>query len=229
MGWLDVLIVLARRWFLVLPAFALVLLFSWRFAHPEPVYWAQTEVTFMLPQSDRNPNAYAGQTESLIAAAGLVAADLSPGSAGAETSSTEVALVGQGVRHGYSVKLPNSGGQWAYNFDRAALVVQVVGTSENEARALLASVLNRIDHSLSSREVAAEVRPEFRIRYRAVPSSPQVALEAGHPSQAFVVSVLLGAGCMAGLTLALDNRLGRRERRRASSAVHGFKAQTAGS
>jgi len=213
MGFLDVLVAFRRLWYATLAGLVLVGLVSWQVANPEPVYWSRTEVTLMLPASDRNPNALVGGTASLIVAAGVLAKDLEGGSAAEATSSSEVPLTGLGVRHGYSVVLPNVGGQWAYNFDRAALIVQVVGTSEAEVRARFDEVLKAIGRHLTAREDAAQVAASDRIRFRAVPANPQVLAETGHRTQALGVSLILGASLVAALVLFMERRLNGRQAR----------------
>lgn len=207
MGWVDVAVVLMRRWFVVVPLMVIAMTLSWHVSHPQAVYWTQTNVQFMLPQSDNNPNAYVGATEALVATAGVVAIDLQANGVKSETTSADAPLIGQGVRHGYSAKLPNSGGQWAFNFDQPVIVLQVVGTSPAEVQNTLAGVMAQIDRSLSSRENAATVDPTNRIRYRANPVDPPISGQAGQVHQALLTSGLLGTAIVIALTLTLDRFL----------------------
>ena len=216
-GLLDVAGVLLRRWYLTLAGLALVVGVSWHVAHPQPTYWASSEVSLLLPPGQKTPTVFQG-TESLIAAAGVVASQLN-GQNSATRTSDDIALIGFGVKHGYSITLPNSGGQWANNFDRPALVVQAVGSSPEEVRGSFRAGVDAITSTLSRREDAAKVPDEGKIRLQTVPANPQVIRDSGHSSQALVTGLVLGLGVVVAFVLAVDRRLLRRRTVKATPPV----------
>ncbi len=100
-------------------------------AQVEVSYWARTQVRFMEPLSPEVPNGLESNTYSLIATAGIVQSKLEAGKTTLIVS-PDTLLVDTGVRHGASIILPNSGGQWTSYFANPWLDVQVVGTSPEE-------------------------------------------------------------------------------------------------
>ncbi len=132
----DLLVASARRWYVVLAGLVLtvgVLLL----VHQTPgVYATQTNVVFLAPVTPHTPNTISSPTSGVISTAGLVERIVNKGVEKSPTSGS-VALAGQGVDDGYSVELPNAGGQWASNFNRPVLQVQVTGPSAERVRSEL--------------------------------------------------------------------------------------------
>jgi len=113
--------------------------------HHRSVYWSQVNVVFLAPRSASYPNSLATPTSSAIIMAGVVAEIADGGRGGSQVVSDSVNLVDEGIVHGYQVRLPNDGGQWAINFDVPTLDVQAVGTSPAEVQATMARGLREID------------------------------------------------------------------------------------
>ncbi len=102
--------VLARRWYVVVIGL-LVTTTGVAFVNGRTgVYWAQTDVVFLAPKSDRYPNSINQTSGSVIAMAGLVANQLDGNDERSATSSAGATLAGSGVREGIQVRVPNSGG-----------------------------------------------------------------------------------------------------------------------
>lgn len=212
MSFLDLISVLARRWLATTVCLGVTVVASLVVTTQSPVYWAQQEILFMLPQSDRNPNGYQGQTEALIATAGLIESDVSPGESSIQGVTDGVDLAGQGVRDGFSVRLPNSGGQWANNFDRAVLVLQVVGPDPGTTAAHLEVLRKKVTSALARRESISGVSAANRIRLTPNPTDPQVHAEPGRHFQALGASLLLGGGLSIAIVLTLERTLDARRR-----------------
>jgi hypothetical protein len=200
------LTVVRHRWWAAVIGTVLVVAASWGLAHPAPVYWAQQDVLFMLPQNDGKLNAYTSQTDGLIATAGLIAKDVTGSASGAMTVSDGVTLVGQGIHRGYSVRLPNSGGQWANNYDRAVLDVQVADTSDSAVRLRMAALYSEISAALTHREGVANVSQVNRIRLRLNPGAVRVHYESGHRAQALGAALVLGVGMVLALVIWWEGR-----------------------
>ena len=137
-----------RRWYVVVVG-ALVTLAAVAFAQAYPgVYWSQVDVVFLAPQSVRYPNNLTTSTDSLVTTAGAVERVIDEASDGPRTSSPSATLIGQGVFDGRSIRLPDSGGQWAHNFARQVLDVQVAGPSVDDVRQRHDATITEIQQTL---------------------------------------------------------------------------------
>ena len=103
-----------------------------------------------------------------------------------------MSLSGEGVRQGYSIQLPNSGGQWATNFDRPVLDVQVVGPSEAWVRSTLATQIRRINRALHSLQRNDGVAPENFIVTSSSPQLAKVVHSGGDHKRAIAAALVLG-------------------------------------
>lgn len=168
--------------------------FGLYFAHRPGVYWSQVQVLFVAPKSVANPNGLSVSSESLIITAGVIAKIVGSSPQGPSVVSDSVTLVGEGVRHGYGVRLPNSGGQFATNFDQAALDVQAAGTSVAEVSATLNRVLNRITTELADLQSAAGVAKVNLIRSQLSPPTPPIYYQAGSKTRALAITLVIGVG-----------------------------------
>ena len=165
--------------------------------HPEKVYWTSTHVTFLAPFSTANPNTLQVNTDSLVTTAGVVAKLVTQGDVGAQVVSDSVTLADQGIRHGYSVRLPNDGGQWAINYDQPYLDIQAIGTSPPEAATTLRSVVNRIRATLGAVQRAQRVDSWNLISTQLNPEVPPIRLSTGSRARAVLSTLLLGSGLTA--------------------------------
>jgi len=188
----DVVAILLRRWYVVLAGLAMTASAIFFCAERPGVYSTQTDVLFLIPTSAKNPNPVAAGSESLIATAGLVARIVSEGQIDPSTASSGVTLTGEGIRQGYSIRLPNSGGQWANNFDRPVLDIQVAGPSEAWVRATLTVQIASINDSLRSLQEADGTGKENFIFTSATPAKPKIVYSNGEPKRAIAAIFVLG-------------------------------------
>jgi hypothetical protein len=114
-------------------------------------------------------------------------------------------MVGMGFHHGSLVLLPNSGGQWNYNFSRPVLSVQAVGESPEEVRTRREAVLEEIATALRRIQAAEGTSPKHMISTRPVPASAPVVYADGHRTWALGVIALLGLG-MSAIAAVLSDR-----------------------
>ena len=200
----DLVAVLLRRWYVVLAGFALTAAAVYAFASSPGVYSTQADVLFLAPKSAKFPNPIESSSESLIATAGLVARIANSGSADPPTASSGVPLTGEGIRKGYSIRLPNSGGQWANNFDRPVLVVQVAGPSEEWVRSTLATQIGVIDRSLFTLQKSEGVAKENFIITSSAPRQAKVEYLKGDPKRAIAAMMLLSSVLTALAAIGFD-------------------------
>jgi len=169
-------------------------------------YWARVQVRFMEPLSPEVPNGLESNTYSLIATAGIVQQQME---AGKHTLivSPDTLLVDTGVRHGTSVILPNSGGQWTSYFANPWLDVQVVGSTPEEVTQVMQEKQDQITATLADLQDDAHVSAPNRIRTQSTPpGAPQVFVEHGAHSRAMAGSFLLGA-LLTTMLVGLSRRL----------------------
>jgi hypothetical protein len=167
---------------------------GYRLAHSPGVYWSQVTVVLVAPKSTANPNGLSVNSESLISTAGVIAKMV--GSAPHEPAvvSDSVTLVGEGIRHGYGVRLPNSGGQFATNFDRAALDVQAAGTTVAEVGVTISRVLAEIRDDLDRLQRDAGVAAVNLIRLQQSPPTLPIYYQTGSKTRTIAITLVLGAG-----------------------------------
>ena len=191
----------ARRWGAIVVAVGLLItaVISYRVVRKPGVYWAQTDVLFLPPASGVFPNALVNNPGGVIALAGVVGKMVDPDSAAARVVDPSVRLVNQGVRHGSSVTLPNDGGQWADNFDKALLDVQAVGATAIEVSSTVNRLISQINLKLNALQ-AGVPRVDW-VTTRLSPSQVQVYYDAGRRLRALlaVLGVGLAVTVVAGL------------------------------
>jgi hypothetical protein len=107
--------------------------------------------------------------------------------------------VDQGVRDGFSVRLPDTGGQWAHQFKDPYLDVQVVASSPQIVTSRVREIDGRITQALTTLEDRSQVDPEDRIATLvSPPGDPPVAYEAGRGNKAALATVVIGCFITAG-------------------------------
>ena len=125
-----------------------------------------------------------------------------------------------GVRQGYSVVVPNYGGQWENRFSRAVLSIEVVDSTPERVRAVMDDVLRQTEAVTERIQAEKGVYPENQITVVPVPDEPTVSLVGGTSAgrtQAFLAVSPYVVGVAVAATVAVD-RLLRRERRAVPAA-----------
>jgi hypothetical protein len=208
----DILDVLRRRWLIALLLLAGAVVALHAAAQYPPVYSSRVEVRFLPPQTSRNPNSLEFTTGGVIATAGLVARTLTAASE-EPPSATTVLLHDRGIREGTSVVVPNSGGQWAANFEDPILDVQAVGASPEDVSALRDDRVAAIKAELA--RLQADVPTKLRITTATTPVDPMVEAKQGSPHRALLALTVLLGGLGLWLLAIVDRALTRARRRRA--------------
>ena len=209
----------ARRWYVALLGLCLTLAACLAVHQNTGLYWTQVDVVFLAPKSARYPNNIESTSASLIATAGLVGAELNKGREVPATSSAGATLAGMGVKDGYLIRVPNSGGQWALNYDRPVLDVQVISPDRDQVTARLDELVRRIDAELFRLQATDGVRSTDYITTTSAPRGTQIFYLNGKPLRATVATLLLGVAGTALACLAVDALLRRRARAALERAV----------
>lgn len=172
-------------------------------------YWTRTEVVFLVPRNEFHPNALSS-SESIVITAGAVAKIvLGPGRV-TKYASPEATLIGAGVREGWSIGLPDNGGQWATNFDIQVLSIEAVGPSRTFVLDKVRELRGRIAGGLNDLQEGEGVSQRNRITLKASPQTPAVYGVTGSRPRALLMTGVLGAGLTLATVLALEARRVRR-------------------
>lgn len=212
------LAVLARRWYVAGVGLLLTAALAAHVHAQTGLFWAQTDLVFLQPQSARYPNSIEVTSNSVIATAGLVATMLNGADARPSTASAGTSLAGEGVTTGYAVRMPDSGGQWAHNFTRPVLDIQVIGADQAKVTQIRDGLITRVGRILDQLQDADGVRQHDRITVSAAPGSIQIFRLQGKPMWAAGAALGVGIGCTLGAITWLDRLLLARRRRRNSAA-----------
>jgi hypothetical protein len=200
-----------RRWWLALIGLVATVAAGLYVQNAGGVYYQQVDVLFIWPQVPENTgNTFQYGTASLIKTAGVVGKIVSDSHSEAQVTADTATLVGEGVRHGYSVRLPNSGGQWALNFERPVLHVETAGTSLEEVEQTTATVLKRINTELAALQKSEGVPAELMVRTQLNPSMPSAEYGSGSKIRALLATQLLGFALTITAVLVGDRWLRRR-------------------
>jgi hypothetical protein len=202
----DLLAACRRRWPMLMVGLFLTTAIGVWVKNEPGVYWAQTDVIFLAPTSSRFPNSLSTGSESLIMTAGIVEHEVTQGSSLNATSSASVTLVDQGVRDGTMIRLPNIGGQWAYNYAQPVLDVEAVASSPSEVVQRMDDMQSAIQVALDRRQDQAGVDQFNRITVQASPASVDVEYRGGDRRRAVVVTGLLGMALTLGAVVIADRR-----------------------
>lgn len=211
----QVLMLLLRRWPVLLAGLTMTSVVVAVVGPGRDVYSTQTDVLFLAPQSARAPNPIESSSEALIATAGLVSRMVTSGVPAPATAST-VSLTSQGVRKGYSIELPDTGGQWAASFDRPVLVVQVAGPSEAWVRSTLSAQMDRIDEALHTLQAKDGVSRRNAIVTSSAPRLAAVDHASGDRKRVVAGTVLLGGILTVLAVIGVERAVLRRRRPHAS-------------
>jgi hypothetical protein len=178
------------------------------------LYYSEIRVGFHGPVSKHNPNNQVTPSESVISVAGVVARMVRPNPPAGQVVSPTVTLADQGIRQGWSVSLPNDGGQFTNNFDQALLQVQAVGSDRSEVRQKVQSLVATINADLRTLQNQTQVPAVDRISTSLSPRELQVFRLSGSRPRALGAVLVLGVGG----TLTAEMLYARRRNGRVATA-----------
>lgn len=213
----DVAAALIRRWYLVLTGFALTAGSVWYVAPGQHLYSARTSVVFLWPGSVPVSQTDDGGLAALVNFAAMVRLGLEMDQERASDSvSFGGSLAGAGVSDGYTVILPNAGGQWSRMYNQPRLVIEAVdadpAVAGRQAEALVAEV-RRVADDLQNR---IAMQPESVIASAPAPVEVlDVGASPGTRLRALIALGALGAASTVAMTVAVDTAV--TSRRRATS------------
>lgn len=198
----DPAVPIGRRWaqlsdaaviFVILFGILLSLLLGYHLAKKPGVFWSRVQVAMLSPQLDKS-NGLQYVSPSMIVMAGVVAKTINP-DPHPRLATAEATLVGEGVRDGYSVTLPNTGGQWANQFVNPYLDVQAVAATPDQVTATTNQLIAEINRDLQALQDKSNVPAKYRITTALSPPAPlPIYYSKGSAKRAGLVTVALGIG-----------------------------------
>ena len=177
-----------RRWWVLLLGGLGTMGLLWQVRTVSPVYSSEIRVVFVsdLAYADlRRPQ------PGLITVAALVNQHVSERTR-ARTASDSVSLVGEGIREGFSVSLPNSGGQWVQIYERPELRVQAVGSSPGDVATQLDMAMREIREALLAVQAPFDIADRDLVQVRTAATSPVVFEGRGSRTRSAAAALLLG-------------------------------------
>jgi hypothetical protein len=188
------------------------------------VFYSATSVGFHPPPSAANPNNSFVSSGSITSTAGAVGRMVEPNPPIGQVVSPTVTLVDEGVRHGWSVTLPNDGGQFTNHFDVSLLTVQAVGSSAAEVRTTIEQLVVRINVALKTLQDQANVPANDRISTTENPPRTQVYYFGNSRPRALAAVLVLGLAVTLTAEMILSRWQNRRRRSHAAAHPSGLPA-----
>ncbi|WP_295122201.1 hypothetical protein [uncultured Leifsonia sp.] len=176
------------------------------------VYYTRTQIVFLAPSSSYYPNTLATQSEDIIDTAGVVAKRITGPGPVTKFASPDVTLIGRGIRDGWSLTLPDTGGQWGTNFQSQILYLEIVAPDRATVLERQTTLLKRVQDELDALQRERGVEPINDITVQAAPRSTVIYHVGGSKPRALGMTAALGVGITAA-AVVLAERLGRRRPR----------------
>lgn len=198
----ELVAALMRRWYVIVFALVIAVAGIYVLQRGQGVYSTETVVSFLLPNQTALTPSNGLDDANLIAFAGLVARKVNNGETPAIYSIYDAPLYGAGVRQGVVVSIPNAGNQFATSYQRAEIVLQIVGPSERWVALAQTELLSQVVQITNAQQASvawenarihASPEPATKKISRVTPSRP-AAVSA---SIALVIAALLVGGWAA--------------------------------
>ena len=198
-----------RRWPIVVVGAMVTLLAAYCTTLDDGVYWSRTQVVFLAPASNAYPNSLRTTSEDIIITAGVVAKAVAGPDAVTKYASPDATLIGEGVRDGWSLRLPDTGGQWATNYSQQVLYVELVGETSQEVEDRQTLLVDRIASELRGFQQRAGVAPVNHITVTVAPESMVVHQVQGSRSRSVGMAGVLGVCATFAVVVLLETRARR--------------------
>ena len=211
----DVIGAVRRHWFVALVCLALTILATGIASSRPGVYSTRVSVVLVAPHDVSNQRStLISSSDTLIAMAGLLERTVNASQTKDPAPTQDVSLTGMGIREGTRITLPNSGGQWNYNFRSPSLTVQAVDTTPAAVIQRRDAAVEQIVQQLTDLQDADAVPQRRRISTSLVPEAAPVSYVHGKPLASGAVTAALGLGLTLTFPALTDLMLARLRRRR---------------
>ncbi|WP_405218122.1 hypothetical protein [Agrococcus sp. Ld7] len=176
------------------------------------VYYTRTEIAFLAPASQASPNPVRTQSDSIIVTAGAVARAVAGAAELPKFAAEDVTLVGTGVRDGWSLRLPDTGGQWASNFATQRLVLEIVGPTRADVAARQHELTEEVISTARAMQAGQGALPEDFITTTPMPDATRIFHMTGNRPRALLMTAALGMSATAACVIMLERRRAKPER-----------------
>jgi hypothetical protein len=173
------------------------------------VYYTRTQIVFLAPSSSYYPNTLATQSEDIIDTAGAVAKRVTGPGPVTKYASADVTLIGIGIRNGWSLVVPDTGGQWGTNFESQILNLEIVAPDRATVLQRQTTLLRRVQEELTKLQSERHVAPINEITLTTAPRSTVIYHVGGSKPRMLGMTALLGAGITAAV-IVIAEQVGRR-------------------
>ncbi len=198
-----------RRWPIVLVGVLCTGLAVFAGLSDKGVYYTRTQIVFLAPSSSFYPNTLATQSEDIIDTAGVVAKKVTGPAPLTKYASADVTLIGIGIRDGWSLVVPDTGGQWGTNFQSQILNLEIVAPDRATVLQRQTTLLRRVQNELSDLQRERNVAPINDITMTTAPRSTVIYHVGGSKPRVLGMTAVLGVGITAAVVVVFE-RLGRR-------------------
>lgn len=216
-----------QRWIAGVAALAVMAGLSTNVLATPPVYYAQVDVLFILPEAPDDSNSLLGDPGLTLYLAGVVEKQLNAESADSEALTTFAPLYGTGIRNGHWIHIPDVGGQWETSHDRPLIMIEVVGDSPAQVGEDLRRHAERTADLARSSQELMEIPAPLHIRTSASPAVPTASMIGMKKDRAAAGLALLTIIVVAAATRGGDRLLAGRSRRRTDDGPDGRTADAA--
>lgn len=182
------------------------------------VFYASTDVLFLPPPASVGGNSLRADPGRTVYYAAIVERQFNGEHPDNTPRPTSAPLYGTGVRNGYAVYLPNAGGQWQTNFNKAAIRVEVVGESGDQARQQMDDIVQKLRAMAKVPQDEMGVIPESYISTELSPEKPNVLYLGVRNSRAEFALIMLTLGLAIGVAHIGDGLIGYFSRHRMRSS-----------
>lgn len=210
----DLLLVVLRRWYLMLLGAVLTVAGLYVAMHQPGVYFTRYEFVLLPPQTETYPNRFEDPHYGMTEMAGLVVTDFNAGKREPLIGSADTTLYGEGLHNGSRVRLPNNGSQWQPLYTKPNIEVQVVGPSAADVAAEASRIGEQLNAILKGRQDLLHIVPTMRMTALVSPKDPVVAYVGGSRGRVAIGIGAVGAAMTTILVVQFDRWRQRRQTRR---------------
>ena len=211
----EFILILVRRWYVVLLGIALTGVCGYAAVGREPMYYTRIEVVVLPPAERPDVNVLTRGPYSLTEIASLLVAEYNGKDRPLPMNSSDATLYGQGVRSGTQVRLHNSGSQWVSIFDKPVIEVEVVDPDPERVRTEVAGAVAGIRGILDHQQQEAfGIKMSSQVTLRESPDAPVISVVRGNRPRTAAATLLLGAWATMVAAYLVDRVLTRRRRGR---------------
>jgi hypothetical protein len=228
----DLVLIVGRRWYVVVGSVAIAVAGFALSAMNGGVYVTKPIIAFVLPGAGTLAADNGLEVEGVIAFASAVAESVNNGRPIERYAAEDAPLYGAGVSEEVRVGVPNVGGQWGTSFTRAEIAISIVGKSHAWVEEMQQEMVDRVTAAANAEQKLRGVPASARIEPELLPLSTNIEHVSSSTSQrvmaftALTVAALIVGCCLATLLdgvivgkSARWQRSGRRSPDRAAAAM----------